>query len=252
MSNPYLIHGPALISFSGGRTSGYMLWHILQAHGGTLPDDVFVAFADTGREHSATYQFVDACAENWGITIHRVAYDKGEHHTPYDALIAAKKYLPNPVARFCTQFLKIKPLSEFMKAQGYETWLNVVGIRADEEHRIVNIQKKPAVWTSTFPLAFADVTEADVLAFWKARNFDLGIKPGFGNCVGCFLKSRSQIIAIEQAMPGSLQWYADKETQVGGTFRSDRDNYAKLIDFSRRQGGFDFGDDAIVDCSCTD
>ena len=31
-SNPYKIEGPALISFSGGRTSGYMLKHIIDAH----------------------------------------------------------------------------------------------------------------------------------------------------------------------------------------------------------------------------
>ena len=35
-ANPQLIEGPARIRFSGGRTSGYMLKHILDAHGGTL------------------------------------------------------------------------------------------------------------------------------------------------------------------------------------------------------------------------
>jgi len=32
--NPYQITGPAQIGFSGGRRSGYMLYHIVEAHGG--------------------------------------------------------------------------------------------------------------------------------------------------------------------------------------------------------------------------
>lgn len=40
MSDPFLIEGPAAISFSGGRTSALMLRRILDAHGGTLPPDV--------------------------------------------------------------------------------------------------------------------------------------------------------------------------------------------------------------------
>ena len=40
--------GNVLISFSGGRTSGYMLHRILEANG-DLPDRVKVLFANTGR-----------------------------------------------------------------------------------------------------------------------------------------------------------------------------------------------------------
>ncbi len=61
MLDPFLISGPAVISFSGGRTSAYMLWRILRAHGGALPDDVVVCFANTGREMSATLDFVREC-----------------------------------------------------------------------------------------------------------------------------------------------------------------------------------------------
>lgn len=53
MSEPFFVTGPALISFSGGRTSAYMLWRILEAHDGTLPDDVHVTFANTGKEREA-------------------------------------------------------------------------------------------------------------------------------------------------------------------------------------------------------
>ena len=48
--NPYKIPRPALISFSGGRTSGFMLHNIIQAYGGKLPDDIHVVFANTGKE----------------------------------------------------------------------------------------------------------------------------------------------------------------------------------------------------------
>ena len=34
--HPYKIDGPAIISFSGGRTSGFMLRQIIDAHGGSI------------------------------------------------------------------------------------------------------------------------------------------------------------------------------------------------------------------------
>lgn len=67
--NPYLIEGPALISFSGGRTSAYMLFKILEAHGGVLPPDVHVVFANTGREREETLRFVHQCASRWNVRI---------------------------------------------------------------------------------------------------------------------------------------------------------------------------------------
>jgi hypothetical protein len=67
--NPYLIKGPALISFSGGRTSAYMLKMILDAHGGTLPDDVHVCFANTGKEREETLRFVHECASRWNVRV---------------------------------------------------------------------------------------------------------------------------------------------------------------------------------------
>jgi 3'-phosphoadenosine 5'-phosphosulfate sulfotransferase (PAPS reductase)/FAD synthetase len=246
VSNPYRIDGPAVISFSGGRTSGYMLRHI-QRHG--IGPDVFVVFADTGQEHPQTYRFVERCAEEWSVQVHTVTMDKGNHATPYDALIVRKNYLPNPVARFCTQELKIKPVAEFMRQRGYKTWTNVLGIRSDEAHRASGSHHKRE-WANAFPLIDADVTRADVMAWWAKQPFDLGIPPGFGNCVGCFLKSRAQLIAIEQAEPGSLEWWADKERQINGTFRSDRENYRTMIRFAQRQGTLPFEPEPPIDCFC--
>lgn len=252
--NPYFIEGPALISFSGGRTSGYMLKHIIDAHGGTLPDDVYIVFADTGLEHGSTYKFVKDCADKWDQPIWTVALDRGNHATPFDALISRKKYLPNPVARFCTGDMKVKMLAGFMRERGHDSFLNVVGIRADERKRVAKMRGRTNDgWDNCIPLADANVSEQDVLSWWRVQPFDLGIPPGYGNCVGCFLKSAAQLVSIEQAMPGSLAWWAEKEKEIGGTFRSDRPSYAKLIEFSSKQQAFDFGTlEPSLPCSCTD
>ncbi|MGO4011721.1 MULTISPECIES: hypothetical protein [Pseudomonas] len=47
--NPYMITGPAQIGISGGRTSGHMVYMILEARGGTLPPDVHLFFQNTGK-----------------------------------------------------------------------------------------------------------------------------------------------------------------------------------------------------------
>ena len=73
MSDPFLLDGPTCISFSGGRTSAYMLWRILQANHG-LPSDVMVCFANTGKEMEATLRFVHECASRWRVAVHWVEY----------------------------------------------------------------------------------------------------------------------------------------------------------------------------------
>jgi len=66
LSDPYFIEGPALISFSGGRTSGYMLRQILDRG---LQPDVHVAFCNTGKEDNRTLDFVHAVENCWQVPI---------------------------------------------------------------------------------------------------------------------------------------------------------------------------------------
>lgn len=119
-----IIKSETIISFSGGRTSGMMLKLILEEHDGVLPNYVKVIFCNTGKEMNETLDFVHACSVNWNVPIiwleyqphvepqkrwHEVTYATASRNgEPFDALITAKKYLPNPMMRFCTIELKIR------------------------------------------------------------------------------------------------------------------------------------------------
>lgn len=252
MIDSFLITGPAVISFSGGRTSGYMLYRILQAHGGTLPDDVVVCFANTGREMPATLDFVRDCGAVWGVYIVWLEYRWEPGHPwaevvnhnsasrasePFDLFLVARAALPNPVQRSCTTELKIRTIKRWVMAEmGWRHWSNVVGLRADEMHRVARTEKPSKDrWTVATPLAAAGIVKDDVLTFWKTQPFDLKLTgPWEGNCDGCFLKSRAAIMRMHRDYPGRMEWWRDMESVPRGTagknrmFRKDREPYAEL------------------------
>lgn len=254
MIDPFLVRGPAVIGFSGGRTSAYMLWRIIQAHGGTLPDDVVVAFDNTGREMEATLNFIARCASEWGVHVvwlefrrraqdgyeivsHNSASRNGE---PFTALIAAKHMLPNPMMRFCTEELKIRTTRRWVKAVlGWSTWTEVIGLRADEPRRLAKM--RPGV---VAPLAVAKITKPDVLEFWATQPFDLELAgPWEGNCDGCFLKSRAAKMRMFRDHPARMAWWPKTETAGAypgmhnpamARFRADCEPYGVLSDLVRR------------------
>jgi len=265
--NPYKIDGPALISFSGGRTSGYMLAKIVEAHGGILPVDVIPVFANTGKEHPATLDFVRDCsdriapvtwleysADGFKVVSFETAARNGE---PFEALIQKKKYLPNPVTRFCTIELKIRVMRDFARSLGWEHWTNVIGLRADEPRRVAKARNNRERWENDMPLHSAGVVKADVLAWWKAQGWGLNlpISPtgdtDLGNCDLCMLKGLGKKISIIRDDPNRAVWWMQQEEKRGATFRIDQPSYKAMISIAT-QPELDFEDEELADCACTD
>lgn len=271
MIDPFLIQGPAVISFSGGRTSGYMLWRILQAHGGRLPDDVIVTFANTGREMPGTLYFVNECQEQFNAPVVWLEYDRPNgkpgykivsHNSasrggePFELLGSAKPTLPNPVQRFCTIELKIRTIKRFVVAEyGWKHWASVVGLRADESVRVVKARgPQRDRWHNLCPLYDAGIEEIDVLRFWRKQTFNLMLSGSWeGNCDGCFLKSKAAISRMFADHPDRMKWWADMEAKkhgvgAGGTFRADRPPYAEIAALTEAQGVLPFEVDHAVSC----
>lgn len=74
MRDPFKIEGPAVISFSGGRTSGRMLCEIASAYGGSLPPLIKTVFNNTGLEREETLAFVERCSQRWDIPVNWLEY----------------------------------------------------------------------------------------------------------------------------------------------------------------------------------
>jgi 3'-phosphoadenosine 5'-phosphosulfate sulfotransferase (PAPS reductase)/FAD synthetase len=275
--NPYKIDAPALVSFSGGRTSGFMLRQILDAHGGTLPEGMVVTFANTGKERSETLDFVHEVETRWAVPVTwlEYRYSDGSHGyavvdyatasragEPFDALIAVKQFLPNPVMRFCTTELKVRVMKKHMQSLGHEAWDVVLGLRADEPRRVANARKSADRdrWTNVMPMAAAGHTLADVRGFWRTAPFDLKLEQHEGNCDLCFLKSAEKIAMILRERPDLAAWWIEKESgelvraksAANATFRSDRPRYANLLKIVQEQPVFEFGDGCLEECNCTD
>lgn len=268
--NKYILpDGHVQISFSGGRTSAYMLHQIAEANGG-IPDRVKVVFANTGREMPETLDFVQECSDRWSIPVAWVEYKNHvdprqrfevvSHNSasrdgaPFEALIDKKKYLPNQQTRFCTSDLKVKPAKEYLRSIGFEHWNAALGIRADEPRRVKREpQKEP--WQRWYPLADAGVSKHDVALFWKQQRFDLRLphvkgNVALGNCDGCFLKSEAHVAMLARDFPERHAWWQRMESKVDGAF-SKRYTRKELGEFVERQGDWIFDTEGAL-CQADD
>lgn len=281
MSDPFKISGSTCISFSGGRTSAYMLWRVLQSNGG-LPSDARVIFCNTGKEEEATLEFVRECGERWGVPMTWLEYQPGagvkvvdfasasRMGQPFEAVITQRGgVLPNPIARYCSSELKTRTMHRHIRqVLGWGDWETLIGIRADEPRRVAKFRFNPHPETKDefvrVPLADSFIGSADVGSFWASQPFDLALpnlggKTMHGNCDLCFLKPAAQVLSLVQEKPQRAIWWAEQERKAqefatgnGCRFRDDRPSYLQMAAFAADQRDmFDPNEEAIA-CFCGD
>lgn len=279
MHNPFVIDSPTCISFSGGRTSAYMLWRVLQANQG-LPEQAKVLFCNTGKEEEATLEFVNEVGKRWNISITWLEYtgssdfrltsfqDASRDGEPFEAVIKQRGgYLPNKVARYCSSEMKTRTMHRYLKSQGWQEWDTLIGIRADEPRRVAKFRANPRPEFKGeevhMPLAIAGVSAVEVGNFWREQSFDLDLpniqgKTMHGNCDLCYLKPASQVLSLITEKPERAFWWAKMEQQaeaVAGTasrFRLDRPSYAEMSRFAVEQRDMFDPTEEAISCFCGD
>ena len=205
-----------LISFSGGRTSGYMTWRILQEWRDRY-DDIIVLFANTGCEHEKTLEFVHNCDKHLGFntvwleSVPQDEFGKGcvakvvnfetasRDGTPFEA--AVKRYgIFNASSPNCTGKLKVDPIRNYVRGIGWKskTYDQCIGIRADEIDRMSPVAQAERI---LYPLVKWGVDKTMVLDWWGNQAFDLDLPEHLGNCVWCWKKSDRKLLTIAKDTP---------------------------------------------------
>ena len=254
---PFRLNPPAVIQFSGGRTSALMLRRFLDFYGGTLPPDVHVVFANTGKEREETLRFVRRVSAEWAAPIRWLEYVSkrhpefapAEHRSlsvefreidfetaarqgePFEACIRDHQALPNTRMRFCTTDLKIRVAWSFMWSLGYQEWESAIGIRGDEPARILRATSKPDMpfEERRWPFYDASVSEREVLQYWRRSPFDLELAPGDSNCDACMLKGAAIRLNVFRREPWRADWWLRMQERMGAKWtKPGRATYDQL------------------------
>ncbi len=260
MIDPFAFDGPAVVSFSGGRTSAYMLWRIRQAHGGRLPPDIHVVFANTGKERPETLDFVRDVSERWKIHVRWI-----EWHLIHTLQLTQPppRWIQQIDARrqgkACVYHSPFTPVHlETFREVSYDT-----ASRAGEPfERLIQWKRflpNPVTRLCTqhlkvYAMRFF-ITTSDVMAFWSVQPFDLRLRSDEGNCDLCFMKGTKKLVNLIQRRPDLAPWWVTQEAHTGAAWRSyDRPTYAQLTNKRHAQLSLPIAldDEDALPCACTD
>jgi len=228
-----------LISFSGGRTSAYMMWWIMNEWSHRHDFEIVVVFANTGKESEGTLEFVNRCSAEWGIPIvwvearhlddsgnrysekgwgvgHRVvdfetASRKGE---PFEEMTSVLG-IPTTNAPFCSDQLKRKAIESYLKSINWKpsSFYKAIGIRSDEVDRVnENFRKLKIIYVL---VSDNPKTELEIQIWWHQQNFDLEIDKDFGNCDNCWKKDLLRLCRNARKDESSFDWW-QKTTDTYG------------------------------------
>lgn len=231
---------PRIAGISGGSTSGMMA--------ALLDTETVLSFQNTGREHPATYDFLEHLAEGLERPIvwleYRPPKEKGgrpcesrfeivdveradKSGGPFEMLMEALNAFratqkKGPIApwwrsRICTTYMKTRTARAYVETLGWERWNELVGLRADEPDRVGKLRVGvPRRIGRSAPLYDNGITKEDVRMFWEKQSFRLELPSHLGNCTACFLKDQSDLSRALSDLSTDAPWWQEMEEKWPG------------------------------------
>lgn len=220
------------ISFSGGETSAFMAWAILNSDYRDRYDEIRVLFANTGQENEQTLEFVERCdrAFGLGVTWIEAVVHHGRRKTTGARVVdfatasrngepfeeAIRKYgIPNQKFKDCTRNLKLNPLTAHLTDTGWApgTYDTAIGIRLDEIDRMSARARERRI---VYPLVdWRPTTKPQINTWWERQPFRLELKGYQGNCRWCWKKSLRKHLTIITETPDAYEFPRRMEALYG-------------------------------------
>ena len=254
-----------MVSVSGGRTSCYMAWWMLNNRNivagklGIKEHDLefIFCFANTGMEHEDTLRFMNDVDINFGLncvwlegyvtsgkkvgTKHRiVSYDSAfrvdqwqEPMHPYTNHIT-KYGVPNVSYKNCSRDMKEYTIKSYLRSLGLtekKHFYTALGIRDDEavKRKSTNPGRRGLIYPF---IDWLPLSKSDVLEWWSQYSWDLKIPEAFGNCISCFKKCDSKLALAYHAMPEVFEFnrYMEEHySRVGSEFEKHNDRDSRVF-----------------------
>ena len=162
-------------------------------------------------------------------------------HRGLESFARTKRFVwSRPPQRTAQRFADFSPSgSGYLSGQGRRTndaalrwphgtrgYVSVMGLRAEEWRRITSIRARvqknkggPLTEYPYMPLEEAEITRADVDAFWSDHPHDLNAPPdvALSNCVYCFLKGTKALRRLREYMNETTQTLPELAKEWAGT-----------------------------------
>jgi len=180
-----------ICGISGGKDSSALAVFMRD----TVPDMEYF-FCDTGAELPETYEYLSRLEVVLGKPIERLNAAKGFDHW----FEMFRGTLPSPQMRWCTNYMKIKPLEDWI---GEAPAISYVAIRADEASRKGYVSTKPNIETR-FPFIDAGTDHDGAMPIladarvglpdyyeWRTRS----------GCYFCFFQRKAEWIGLADRHP---------------------------------------------------
>jgi 3'-phosphoadenosine 5'-phosphosulfate sulfotransferase (PAPS reductase)/FAD synthetase len=216
------------VSHSGGKDSQAMMARLIALG---LKDKLVVVHSDLGEmEWEPMHDFIARNA--FGLEVHVVSATED-----FFQLCRRTKRFPSGQCQYCTDNLKIIPISkfihEYMTAHGFKNAINATGIRAEESERrakkealclseMTQPKKHPGHvihdWLPIFNYTMSDVCEEILLA--GQRPHEIYFK-GFSrlSCVFCVNGRKNEHQKAAEMKPALFQKIVALEKELGKSYR---------------------------------